>query len=733
MRAKVESPEGVIAVRANSSRRDPAEANPIGVAGRNCQAVTRADRVAWLIDAAEYYRRLREALYRARRSIHIIGWDFDSRVDLLREAGQGPVRIGDVLNDVVSRQRHLHAYIVIWDYSTIFALDREPLTIFRMGWRNHRRIHVRYDAKHPFGACRHEKLVVIDNRVAFCGGLDIAERRWDTPEHGPANELRRDQSGRPYTPVHDVQLCVSGETAELLGHLARDRWRAVARRGPVRPEQGDHDPWPPDLEPHFRDARVLLARTQPEFGGRSGVREVERLYLDSIRAARRTIYIENQYFASAVIAEALGRRLQEPDGPEIVMVLPLGCSGWLEERTMGARRQKLLGRLKAMDRHRRFCACWPKAGADQAIHIHSKVMVVDDHLLRVGSSNLVNRSMGMDSECDLAVEGTDPESRKSIRRFRDQLVAEHLGVQPEELAGAMGASDSLVQAIDALRSGERTLVSLNEEPQDPGAPPPPAVFDLTELSDLADPERPMEVTRLIDRFLPEIEEERRVRQWYWLVAASLASVSLVLFLGWKTGGWLRFVDFIREAQDGLPAPLLVVPAAFIVGQALFVPLNLLMLLGFILLGGWEGLLPVALGAYSTTLTGYLLGRVAGRSTVRVVAGRRLNRLSRKLSRHGVSAVAAVRLLPVASAQLVNLVCGASKIRWGSYLLGSLLGILPGVLLLSLLGEGARRLLLEPGPGSIGLFLVIATPIALGLAWIRGQLDNHVVGPASGHG
>ncbi len=48
--------------------------------------------------------------------------------------------------------------------------------------------------------------------------------------------------------------------------------------------------------------------------------------------------------------------------------------------------------------------------------VHSKVMIVDDGFLRVGSANLNNRSMGADTECDLAFEASCDEHREFIAR-----------------------------------------------------------------------------------------------------------------------------------------------------------------------------------------------------------------------------------------------------------------------------------------------------------------------------
>ena len=141
-------------------------------------------------------------------------------------------------------------------------------------------------------------------------------------------------------------------------------------------------------------------------GTERAIRECERPYLDSIAAAQRSIYIESQYFTNHTLARALARRLEERDGPEVIVVMPKECEGWIEKQTMGALRHEALEALAGADRHRRLRLVYPVASRarDVATFVHSKVMIVDDRLLRIGSANLSHRSMGVDSECDLTAD-----------------------------------------------------------------------------------------------------------------------------------------------------------------------------------------------------------------------------------------------------------------------------------------------------------------------------------------
>src|SRR4029079_3478003 len=89
----------------------------------------------------------------------------------------------EFLNGVLSRQPDLRVFALAWDFSVLFTLEREPLPTYRFDWHAHPRLSFHLDDAHPFGASHHQKIVVVDDAIAFAGGLDLAIRRWDTPAH----------------------------------------------------------------------------------------------------------------------------------------------------------------------------------------------------------------------------------------------------------------------------------------------------------------------------------------------------------------------------------------------------------------------------------------------------------------------------------------------------------------------------------------------------------------------
>jgi phosphatidylserine/phosphatidylglycerophosphate/cardiolipin synthase-like enzyme len=346
------------------------------------------------------------------------------------------------------------------------------------------------DSQHPLGASHHQKIAVIDDCIAFVGGIDLTASRLDEPEHRPYDPRRRNPDGTSYPPYHDAQVAVDGPAAQALGQIARDRWtRATGQR--LRPSEPSAECWPDGLGVDVEKVDVAIARTYPTWKRREETREVEKLFLDSLASARETVYIENQYFTAACVARVLVERLSQADCPEIVLVVPQEPTGWLEQTAMGIKQRYWMAGLREADRHGRFRVYMPVVGdnGEIGVKVHAKIMVADDRFLRIGSANLNNRSMGLDSECDLALEGEpgSPEAT-AITSLRDRLVAEHLGTSRERVAEEIGRHGSLIEAIEALRGPGRSLHPFPEVAPD-------SIDTVVAQSDLLDPAPPAFVAR----------------------------------------------------------------------------------------------------------------------------------------------------------------------------------------------------------------------------------------------
>jgi len=448
--------------RRPASGRLPVGRNPSRLAppdilkpGRNCWRVAEAERAALLVDGAAYFRHLDRALRRARRSIMIVGWDFDAATRLCPD--RDDETLGDLLRALVEANPELEVRVLVWSFSLFYGPSATLPVLTGEPWRAHPRISLRLDRDHPVYAAHHQKIVCIDDQVAYVGGMDLTVGRWDDCHHAEADCIRCGADGAVYEPVHDVQMAVSGPAAAVVAEVARDRWRRAT--GEILDAAIGGDAWPGDAA-DLAAVPVAVSRTMPPRGGEGGVHEGRAMILDALRAARRWVYIEAQYLTAAAIGDALVDSLARPEGPEIVILQTKSSRAPIEHWIMGNNRDRLLRRLWKADRHGRLKAYFPtvpgQAGPCE-IKVHSKLILADDRFLRVGSSNLNNRSLGLDSECDLAIEARDDPTRARIRGFRDALLAEHLDVDPARLAETMAAGPSMIGAIEHLNTNGRRL------------------------------------------------------------------------------------------------------------------------------------------------------------------------------------------------------------------------------------------------------------------------------------
>lgn len=693
---------------------------PIIKIGRNCWRKERAERAAFIVDAADYFKALESAANRAVKSLYIAAWDIDSRTVLDPEGG-GEC-LGDFLNRLAADKPELDIHILSWDFSMLYLLERDILPLFNLGWKAHRRIQFRMDGEHPVGASQHQKIVVVDDALAFCGGIDITKNRWDTPEHRVHDPRRLNANHRAYRPFHDVQVAVAGPVAAALGDLFRERWQRVTGKPLKRKAEDLPAPWPEDLSPDLIHADVAIARTSPAYKGYPEVLEVKALYEDAIASARETLYVENQYLTSRAVTHALADSLRQEHGPEIVLVLPGESDGWLEQGTMDNLRRHVLEQLLKVDRKDRLRVYRPvldREGTSPVVH--SKVMIVDDRLIRVGSSNLNNRSLGLDAECDLAVEaGDDQRIKEAAAGLRNRLLAEHLGTDSREVERVFRETGSLIKAIDALRGKERSLEPLSIEG---GFWENQGVMDIP----FVDPEYPAALDELMDRFLMDEEEPEPSRRPIFVFLSVIGAFLLLAALWWLTplGEWLGSEQLVAwggvlKGSFGMPLGIL---AAYVAGGVLVFPVTVLHAATGVLFPFPEGFLYALTGSTLSAAATYGLGLFLGKDAVRRLAGKRLNRLSRRLVRKGWLTVLVARNVPLVPFSVMNIIVGASKIRFWDYLIGTALGMAPGILVVTVFSDRLFRLIEEPN--WINLVWVCLVILVLGGSawWLKWRLTR----------
>lgn len=700
------------------------------VPGRTCWRSERASRLAFLVDGADFFSAVRTAIANARHSFYILGWDINSEVKLCPDgAGDGlPDPLGRFLNAVVKRRPNLHGHVLGWDYAMLYALEREWWS--RLRFRSSR-LAFEMDARHPLGASHHQKVIVVDDRVAFVSGFDLAPCRWDTSDHACENPLRT-CGGKPYGPFHDVGAIVEGDCARALGDLCRERWHRATGKTPVASaEPSGPSPWPAQVAADIEEVDVAIARTSPAFEGEPAVTEVRDLYLDAIARAQRFVFAENQYFTSNIVARAMAARLAEPDGPELALLVPANESGWIETSTMGVLRARVHAQLRRADARGRYRLYCPRHSCDEpdpvCINVHSKVLVVDDDFLTVGSANLSDRSMCYDTECNIALEAAgDPRIRTLIAGLRARLLGEHLGVAPEDVLAAgrgQGTSASLHGVIGALTDRHRRYL----DPLEPALDP--TLDAVLPSHDVIDPAEPLDAEVLIANVLPRERSRKSVQGRVALgIAAILLTVTLALV--WRnalpaTPEAVAEIASMAQEWQGTPWVAVALVAAYVVGGFILLPLTFLIAVTAALYGPFIAV-PLALtGSLASGAVTFALGRRLERGVVRRFTGRRFDRLAQRLERRGLLAVLIVRLLPVAPYSIVNVAAGVARIGWRDFLLGTVLGLLPGIVLTSAFIDRALAALAEPSAGRVAALAgVLAVIVAMGWALHR-KFDRHL--------
>lgn len=688
--------------------------------GHNCWKVAKSERIAFLIDGEAYFKAFADACEVASQVIYIVGWDINSRIRLRRGESATEETFGEFVDRLARDKPDLHIYILEWDFAMLYTMERETWPLLSLGWLTHERVHFELDDEHPVGASHHQKIVVVDDRVAFVGGFDLASWRWDTSEHAVRQPERIDNQVT-YGPFHDVQMMVDGDVARQLGQLVRKRWEQAT--GDVLPvvKQSGQDPWPGQVAPQLESASVAILRTVPEFEEHAEIREVLQFYLDAIDRAESFIYIENQYFTSHVVGKALARVLGKEDGPEVLLVLPRNCPGWLEQETMGALRKRLLQRLIASDPHGRLKICYPDRDGlgSEIINVHSKVLIVDNKLLTIGSANLSNRSMGFDTECNLALSADESGAvEQAIANLRNRLLAEHMGKEQDEIAACFTQGESLLTVVSKQSSGQRTLRSLDTEESS-------AVIEKLSADEIIDPERPIEMNRLLTFFgfdQEQADDQTRLQQKAWRFAALLLGLALMALL-WRwspLNQWLNMdallavADFIRKSPLTVPIVLLI----YVVGSCVMFPITLMILATALSFGPYAGFALAFTGSLLGGLASYLMGRWLGRDAVRKLAGDKVNRISRKIARRGWLAIAVVRLVPIAPFTIVNMVAGATHISARSFLIGTAVGMGPGIMAIMMFEGGLEQAVRDPGwPSLLSALLAFC---GAGLLFIFGK-------------
>lgn len=611
--------------------------------------------------------------------MHILGWDIHSETPLVGPSGRVddglPVALGPFLKGLLLAKPELRINILAWDFAALYAGEREWNSADKFTAGCDGRIRFCLDSSLPLGSSQHQKIVVIDNAIAFSGGLDLTIRRWDTSEHLAEQPFRRDPDGRPYPPFHDVQCMVEGEAAAALGEIAAARWTAAGCTVEGC-ETAPGDRWPASVPAGARRIQAAIARTELRTASQAGVDEVARLFEASINTADRFIYIENQFTSATEIAEMLARRMADVPALRVLIVTPKAHSSWLESQAMHGGRGGFMTPFVAAGVADRLRILYPAVAdgeSSAAVMIHSKVMIIDDRFLRVGSANINNRSMGADTECDLAFEADSEEHLEFIRGQRRRLIGHFCGVDEKTI---VDNEDDLLGFLDrhAASGTGRALLLIDCEASSLGA-----MADI--IQPIADPKTPLNLQRTA----------RRMWTPRTVLAVAGTVVALAgLALAWQTTSLRDFTDIgyvssvISRYSQSAFAPLFAV-MVFVLGGLVVFPVVVLIAATAAALGPWMGALSATAGVLASSLVLFMIGRFLGHKRLQSLLGARALRVQRRIVGKGVVAVAMIRMVPVAPFSLVNVLAGASQLRLTDFLIGTAIGMAPGIIAMAALG------------------------------------------------
>jgi len=434
--------------------------------GRNCFELAPVDRSGVCVDGAEYYTAFYNAALKARDYIAISGWQFDSEVLLLRgdaaRKASGEVRLLKFLDSLCRKNPELRIYILAWDFSLIFMREREWMQEIVFNWSTSDRLFFRFDNKHAIGASQHQKFVIIDGAAAFLGGMDLCAGRWDDRCHRAVNPDRVNPDGATYAPYHEVQSYFTGALVDRLSRVFTERWKLCTGNELVLPPGRSGQYLPDACGTLLRASSAALSRTmgQTFVQVREPVKEIRALFVDAIRSARRLVYIENQYFSSYAVYRALMDRMEDETAPklDIVLILPKKPSALVEEISVGLLQARILSILRKTAQSRGhsfgvyYSASFDQGGEEVPVYIHSKLMIVDDSFVTIGSANTTNRSMGLDTEINISWEAAalDFKLMRSIRKLRLGLLFEHIGPDRHIEAKRLARTKGLVEYLDFI-------------------------------------------------------------------------------------------------------------------------------------------------------------------------------------------------------------------------------------------------------------------------------------------
>ncbi len=667
------------------------------------------NQIHFLTVSADYYEALAQTLVRAKERVLIVGWSFDDRVVLSRESehhtGSEPCSVGTLLVDCANRNPDLHIDIRIWGAPPVFGADQHISRWFRSHAEDMQNLDLRFVPADSAFAARHEKFILVDAAIAFLGGIDLTHARWDDAAHSAANPKRTDPDGARYVPYHDVQAAVSGPVVQELWKLALDD--GIIRTIPEA--DTTQTLWPPDMPVDATDVTISIARTRlyPE-PSRPSITEIRERYCDRIAHAHARIYIENQYFSDRSIADAIITRIQEPEGPDVVIIMSKELPDTLGRMTMGANNSLQLSRLMERDVHGKvsFFSRVAPDDTDVTVKVHSKLMIVDGRYITLGSANISRRSFGMDSELNVFIDAEDSDTPDLALNLESSLCAQHCGLSIDDWHTRVKNHEGSIPAALAARAGEWPGLVDGTESLDTSNVPP----ELVEKLDMEQPPAAESAFLQHVRANPDTVLLRLKQAAGAVLALGLISAAAVLLTRIDVDMEAILEDVRQIYRERPVLGVMLSIGSYWLSMAVFVTILVPVVFFAAVHGPPLGIVFSLVGLLSGAAIYYRLGLFVFDADWidRFKAVRAAKAQLERIKPYGVWAVAISRMVPSGPFAVVNFVTGMLGFTFRQFLLGSLIGLVPGVVAFSIFGEIIQNVFTDPSWFNIGMLAAFLT-------------------------
>ena len=320
---------------------------------------------------------------------------------------------------------------------------------------------VKIDSTSPtLSSAHHEKIIVIDNKIGFCGGFDLSRGKWDTSKHN-YNDPQRDQDSEPW---HDCHAMMKGPIVWDLAYHFNQRWAYFEVKDEKRIRAMDLKPANFPLEAANGGTKIVALRTWEGTDKDGGILA---WYTNTIRKAKNSIYIENQFpFQNEFITRLLCKRLQEQKNLKVIIVGPMepnlpGLIGSILSKTsVNDVNEHLQWIRDAGDSGRRVgtysLVCQDeKSKKLRQIYVHSKLLIVDDKWITIGSANTDKNGFKDSTEVNIGIT-----SSSLAKELRIRLWAEHLGLLEKPEDSIIRQVGNRLKKVNDLSAPNRKFESL---------------------------------------------------------------------------------------------------------------------------------------------------------------------------------------------------------------------------------------------------------------------------------